>query len=346
MPPRAIDRPMTRTILVVGPSWVGDMVMAQALFRRLRDRDPRAAIDVLAPGWSLPLIGRMAEVRAGIEMPLGHGAFGFSERRRIGRELSEEGYDQAIVLPGSWKSALVPFFARVPRRTGFRGEMRYGLLNDIRPLDPRVLQTTAQRFVALGEDGPLRAAPAVPLPRLTVDAANGERLARELGLGDGGSVGLMPGAEYGPAKQWPAEYYGALAKQLHEAGAQAWIFGSAKEVALGESIRAASGGTALNLCGKTQLADVVDLVARCRAVVTNDSGLMHVAAAAGAPVVAIYGSSTPDFTPPHTERRQIHYLRLSCSPCFERNCPLGHYNCLRHIAPAAVRESVKVLAGI
>jgi heptosyltransferase-2 len=337
---------VTDAVLVVGPAWVGDMVMAQSLFMRIQERRPGAPIDVLAPGWSLPLIARMPQVRKGLEMPLGHGAFGFGVRRRLGHSLRLQRYAQAIVLPGSWKSALVPFFARIPRRTGFRGEMRFGLLNDIRPLEGRVLQTTVQRFVALAEDGPVAAAPAVAPPKLRADAALGAQLVDKLGLSDARAVGLMPGAEYGPAKQWPAEYFGELAKALAAAGAQPWVFGSAKEVELGERIRALSGGAAINLCGKTQLADVVDLAARCQAVVTNDSGLMHVAAASGVPVVALYGSSTPDFTPPLTERKHVHYLRLACSPCFERTCPLIHYNCLRQISPAAVRESLKGLAGI
>src|SRR5690242_4682721 len=137
-------------ILVVGPAWIGDMMMAQSLFITLRQRFPDSAIDVLAPGWSLPLLARMPEVRAAIEMPLGHGEFGFAARRRLGIELRANGYDRAIVLPRSWKSALVPFFARIPQRTGYRGELRYGLLNDIRPLDKTVLTQTVQRFVALG----------------------------------------------------------------------------------------------------------------------------------------------------------------------------------------------------
>ena len=338
---------MIDAILVVGPAWVGDMVMAQSLFMRLRELRPGSAIDVLAPGWSLPLIARMPQVRQGFEMPLGHGAFQFGVRRVLGLSLRDKAYDQAIVLPGSWKSALVPFFADIPRRTGFRGEMRYGLLNDIRPLDKLVLKTTAQRFVALAEDSAVVRTPNVPAPRLAVDAAAAAQRMAELGLADGPAVGLMPGAEYGPAKQWPVEYYGALAKALAQDGVQTWVFGSQKEQALGAAI-ARLGGAAhvANLCGRTQLVDVVDLVARCRAVVTNDSGLMHVAAAAGVPVVALYGSSTPDFTPPLTERRKIHYLRLDCSPCFERTCPLGHYHCLRHMLPGPVRDSVRSLAGV
>jgi heptosyltransferase-2 len=331
-------------VLVVGPSWVGDMVMAQSLFLRLRERDPHCVIDVVAPVWSLPILQRMPEVRRGIELEVAHGEFGLAKRRALGHALRHERYTQAIVLPGSWKSALVPFFARIPRRTGFRGEMRVGLLNDIRALDKNLLKTTVQRFVALAEDGDVASAPRIPPPRLEVDRERGRRLAMELGLDlSRPAVGLMPGAEYGPAKQWPPEYYGALARLLDDAGAKSWVFGSAKESALGETIREASGGAAINLCGRTALVDLVDLSALCTAVVTNDSGPMHIAAAAGAAVVAIYGSSTPDHTPPLTERKHIHYLRLWCSPCFERTCPLKHYNCLRQISVEAVRETVRSL---
>lgn len=335
-------------ILIVGPAWVGDMVMAQALFMQLKHLRPDCEIDVLAPRWSLPIIARMPEVRAGIEMPLGHGSFGFGIRRRLGRSLRNKGYTQSICLPGSWKSALVPFFADIPRRTGFLGEMRYGLLNDIRKLDKKVLKTTPQRFVALAEDSPTPTANVrVPQPHFIIDTANSGELLQKMGLdGTRMAIGLMPGAEYGPAKQWPAEYYAELAKKLAEDNIQSWVFGSAKEQPLGEKIRELSGGAAINLCGKTMLTEVVDLAARCLAVVSNDSGPMHIAAAAGVPVVAIYGSSTPDFTPPLTQAKAVHYLRLSCSPCFERTCPLGHYNCLRQIAPADVRASLKQLIGL
>ena len=335
------------SILVVGPSWVGDMVMAQSLFMRLRERDPHCVIDVVAPGWSLPILQRMPQVRRGIELKVAHGEFGFGKRLALGRELRAQNYSQAIVLPGSWKSALVPFFANIPKRTAYRGEMRYGLINDVRALDKKSLPTTVQRFVALAEDRSVTSAPAIPSPRLRVDLNRVRSRADALGLDlSHRAIGLMPGAEYGPAKQWPPEYYGALAKQLATANVQCWVFGSAKEIALGEQIREASGGAAINLCGKTELIDLVDLSALCAAVVTNDSGPMHIAAAAGVPVVAIYGSSTPDHTPPLTERKQIHYLRLSCSPCFERTCPLTHYNCLRHIAPETVRDSLRELVRL
>ncbi len=331
--------PMTHKILVVGPAWVGDMVMAQSLFVSLRRQHPDCQIDVLAPAWSLPLIARMPEVRRGIEWPVAHGEFGFGKLRRLGLALRSESYDRAIVLPRKLKAALAPWFARIPRRTGFRGELRFGLINDLRPLDAAVLKQTVQRFVALGLEHAPSQAPAIPEPRLRVDEANRERLFRELGLNtDRPVVAFMPGAEYGPAKQWPTQYFSQLAMRLVEAGWQVWILGSAKEAALGEAI-CAGNSRAQNLCGRTQLADTVDLLSRCRRAVTNDSGLMHVAAAAGTPLVAIYGSSTPDYTPPLTGAADILYLRLACSPCFERTCPLGHYNCLRHISVDEVLRS-------
>ena len=319
-------------ILVVGPAWVGDMVMAQALYKTLRQRFPHAAIDVLAPRWSLPLIERMPEVEEAIEMPLGHGDFGFFTRRRLGRSLRSRGYTRAIVLPRSFKAALVPFFARIPVRTGYRGEMRFGLLNDLRPLDKRVLTQTVQRQVALalppGAEGEV---PAIPEPRLTVDEARCTELFQTLRLYRGRPVvAFMPGAEYGPAKQWPPASYAALAERLVAQGYQVWILGSAKERDLGEQI-AAGREWIINLAGRTQLVDAVDLLSLARCAVTNDSGLMHVAAAVGVPLVAIYGSSSPGYTPPLSSQAEVVYHGLDCSPCFERRCPLGHTNCLNGI---------------
>jgi heptosyltransferase-2 len=282
-------------------------------------------------------------VRRGIEMPVAHGEFGFGKLRRLGSALRAEHYDRAIVLPRKLKAALVPWFARIPRRTGYRGELRFGLINDLRPLDETLLTQTVQRFVALGAARPPAQAPEIPEPRLRVDEDNRRRLLRELGLDTGRpAIAFMPGAEYGPAKQWPPEYYAQLATRLAQLGYQVWVLGSARESALGETIRSGSGGRAINLCGRTRLADTVDLLSLCARAVTNDSGLMHVAAAAGIPLVVIYGSTTPDFTPPLTRQADILYLRLDCSPCFERTCPLGHYNCLRHIGIERVLEHIPV----
>ena len=323
-----------RPILIVGPSWVGDMVMSQSLVKLLAARRPGAPLDVLAPGWSLPIISRMPEVREAIVSPGGHGQAALGERRRLGRALRARNYGQAIVLPRSLKAALVPWFARVPRRTGFRGEMRYGLINDMRPFEPAVLDQTVKRFAALGLE-PGDPLPGLPRPSLAV-SADAQRVACErLSLEtDRPVVAMMPGAEYGPAKCWPIEYFQELAGMLGRAGFSVWILGSARDRPAGDRIVAGTG--ARNLCGETALEEVVDLLAACRHAVTNDSGLMHVAAAVGTRVVALYGSSTPDFTPPLTDNARVHYLRLDCSPCFERRCPLGHLRCLREIRPADV----------
>ncbi len=329
-------------LLVVGPSWVGDMVIAQSLFRSLLAAEPETCIDVVAPGWSLPLIERMPEVRRAFELSVGHGELGLRARRALGRRLRAEAYDRAIVLPRSAKAALVPWFASIPRRTGFRGELRYGLVNDMRRFDAAELDQTVKRFLALGPRDPGAPLEHVLAPRLATDRAASERAAAKLGLAlEAGTVALMPGAEYGPAKQWPIERFAALAARLCAEGRAVWVLGSAKERALGERIAVEADAPGVhNLCGATTLTDVVDLLAAVPVAVSNDSGLMHVAAASGTHVVAIYGSSTPDFTPPLTDASSIHYLRLDCSPCFERHCPLGHLNCLRGISVDDVHASV------
>lgn len=326
-------------ILIVGPAWVGDMVMAQSLFRLLREREPAAVIDVVGPPWSLPLVARMPEVREGIALAVAHGELGLGRRHALGRQLRDREYDRAIVLPRSFKAALLPFFARIPVRTGFAAELRGLVLNDTRRLDRAALDQTVKRFLALGIPAgePL---PEVPLPALTIDHARQSALLAKHSLGKRPAVALMPGAAYGPAKQWPIAYFGELARLLTGADNEVWVLGSAGEQPLGEEIRAAGGTEVHNLCGLTSLADTVDLLASTRAAVSNDSGLMHVAAAAGTHVVAIYGSSTPAFTPPLTARSSILYLDLDCSPCFERTCPLGHLNCLRNIGPATVLAAI------
>jgi heptosyltransferase II len=315
-------------ILVVGPAWVGDMVMAQSLFITLKARFPDADIDVLAPAWSRPLLARMPEVNSAVTLPLEHGDLGWGVRRRLGVTLYGR-YQRAIVLPRSWKSALVPAFANIPIRTGYRGEFRYGLINDIRKLDKKQLTQTVQRYTALGLPQDASLPPPIPKPRLRVDVDN-QRLQLDLNRLnlDKPVVALLPGAEYGPAKRWPIERYGELAKRLKAAGRQVWVFGSAKENDLGEAIVQAAGEGVVNLCGQTKLADAVDLLALTECAVTNDSGLMHIAGAVGVRLVALYGSSSPDYTPPLTDKADVVYLRLSCSPCFERECPLGHFNCM------------------
>lgn len=328
-------------ILVVGPAWVGDMVMAQSLFMTLQQQNPDITIDVLAPAWSLPLLSRMPQVNEAIALPVTHGELALATRYKIGRQLRNKGYTRAIVIPRSYKAALVPFFAGIPVRTGYRGEMRYGLINDMRPLDKEVLTQTVQRQVALGLPRTADQPPAIPYPELQIDRDNQQRLLEEISLNlDKPIIGLMPGAEFGPAKQWPIAYYQELAAKLVATGYQVWVFGSKKEHALGEQI-AQAGSDVTNLCGKTHLEDVIDLIALCDTVVSNDSGLMHVACATGSRVIAIYGSSSPAYTPPLSKNAEVIYRYLECSPCFKRVCPLGHTNCLTGIDSEILLTAIK-----
>lgn len=334
-----------RKYLIVGPSWIGDMVMAQSLFITLKQQYPDCLIDVLAPEWSLPILKRMAEINEGISADVSHGEFSFFKRRKLGISLRAKAYTHAIVMPRSWKSALIPFFARVPIRTGYKGEMRYGLLNDIRSINKQVLKQTVQRYVAHSYLPGLLQPPETPFPRLQIDAENQVKLLEKFALKlDRPVVCMMPGAEYGPAKQWPISYYTTLAASLVDAGWQVWILGSDKDKAAGQQINSGSDSKSHihNLCGNTQLVDTIDLLACAKSVVSNDSGLMHVAAAVAVQVNVIYGSSTPAYTPPLTKKelQEVFYLKLDCSPCFKRICPLGHTDCLNNIKDEILYRSI------
>ena len=333
---------MSAPTLVIGPSWVGDMVMAQSLFKTLRQRRPNSAIDVIAPQWSQPLLARMPEVRTSIDMPLGHGQLKLQTRYNIGKSLRATGYRKAIVLPNSWKSALIPYWARIPRRIGYRGEMRWKLLTEVRPLDKDKLPMTVQRFVNLGLTKKELLPPPVPYPELAVDDNNLMTALERLQLQPLSSpiLALCPGAEYGPAKRWPVSHFSEVARKQLDAGWQVWLFGSAKDRAVAAEIQAELNSQCVDLTGKTQLGEAIDLLSLATAVVSNDSGLMHVAAALNCKVIALYGSSDPQFTPPLSHRANILHLNLDCSPCFKRQCPLRHLRCLRDISPNQVLQAI------
>jgi heptosyltransferase-2 len=337
----------TQKFLVIGPAWVGDMVLAHSLFRLLKQRHPGSRLEVLAPAWTAPLLERMPEVDETIAAPFAHGRFDFGARRKLGRELRARGYARAIVLPNSWKSALVPCFAGARRRTGFVGEFRYGLLNDARRLDEARLAKTVERFIALGLE-PGEALPAIlPEPRLAARADNAHAALARLGRKPPATpvLALCPGAEYGPAKRWPEEYFAEVARRKLDQGWEVWLLGSGKDAAVTAAIQARTAGRCLDLAGHTALGEAIDLLSLAAAVVSNDSGLMHVAAALGRPLVAIYGSSDPGHTPPMSARATVLYLGIECSPCFERECPLGHLRCLKDISPERVLDSLDALAG-
>lgn len=333
-------------ILIVGPSWVGDMVLSQVLYRHLCDSRPGVRIDVLAPAWSAPLLARMPQIHAVHEMPLGHGELGLRERRRIGHELSQLNYSQAIVLPNSFKSALVPFHAGIPHRTGWRGELRYGLLNDLRRLDEAALPQMAQRFLALGLEPGATLPEQLLRPVLQADRQQGERVALGYGLNPKQNLlALCPGAEFGPAKQWPAQYFAELADAFLLRGWQVVLLGSARDEQTCAQVIAGmrDSSQCFNLAGRTSLGEAIDLLSLCRAAASNDSGMMHIAAALGLPQLALYGPTSPVFTPPLNPLASVLYEDLHCSPCFARECPLGHQRCMRELLPGPAIAALQSL---
>jgi heptosyltransferase-2 len=318
-------------------------MLMQPMLHRLLQRYPSARIDVLAPPWTEKLLRHMPEVHDVIINPFPHGDFEFSARRRLGMELRAAQYNKAIVLPNSWKSALVPFFANIPMRTGYVGEMRYGLLNDARKLNKKQLPLMVERFVQLAE-APLseNSLPFLP-PQLNVSEMQRQQALAKFDLTLDKPVAVFcPGAEYGPAKRWPAHYYAELAQLLRMQGYAVWLIGSPKDKEVGDKIVALGNEPCRNLCGVTNLDDAIALLSCADLVVSNDSGLMHIAAALNRPMAAIFGSSSPQFTPPLSDQAQILKLDLPCSPCFKRECPLGHFNCMIKIPPKEVLRHLPI----
>jgi len=334
-------------ILIIGPSWVGDMVMAQTLFICLKHQHPSCNIDVLAPEWSRPILERMPEVRQALSFPVGHGVLDLATRRRVAQGLRGQ-YQQAILLPNSLKSALVPFLAGIPKRTGWKGEMRYGLLNDLRKLDKARYPLMIERFMALAFEPDASLPQPYPHPQLRIETHSRDQALARFSLSlDRPVLALCPGAEFGESKRWPAAHFAEVAERKIREGWQVWLFGSKNDHPVGQDIvqRLIPGlrEEVVNLAGETSLAEAIDLLSCADAVVSNDSGLMHVSAALGRPLVAVYGSTSPAFTPPLSDRVETVRLGLECSPCFDRTCRFGHNNCMRELLPEQVVEALERL---
>jgi len=335
---------MAERILIVAPSWVGDAVLSEALVAVLREPLGEPIVDVLVAPWCAPVYARMRGVGRIIESPFRHGELALGRRRRLARELKAGDYTLAFVLPNSFKSALIPWLARIPRRIGYAGEARSPLLTDARRLDRKALPRQVDRFVALAVP-PGRLVPTPPAPVLIADPANAGAAMRAHGLSNRRPVAVFcPGAEYGPAKRWPAEHFIALARRFLEQGYAVWLLGSANDQAAATPI-AAAVAEICDLTGRTELGMAIDLLSVASVVVSNDSGLMHVAAALGRPLVALFGSSSPDYTPPLSPHAHIVRTGIACSPCFQRECPLGHFKCMRELEPDHVYELARAAAA-
>ncbi len=320
--------------------------MAQSLFIHLK-RQYECSISVLAMDWSRPLLKRMAEVDDIYSMPVGHGELALGERHRIAQKLAKKAFDWAIVLPNSLKSALIPWFAKVPRRTGWRGEFRYGLLNDVRILDKQKYPLMIQRFVALGDEAD-RIPTDCPQPKLQIEQESQQQVLQKLGLNTTKPIAaLCPGAEFGPSKKWPASYYASVTEKLISEGCQVWVFGSHNDATDAHDIQSHLPSELLehyiDLTGHTSLSEAIDLLALAQLVLTNDSGLMHVAASLARPLVAVYGSTSADFTPPLGEQSTIVKNPIECAPCFERQCPLGHHRCMTDLSVDRVWQHLHAL---
>lgn len=346
-----------KKILIIGPAWVGDMVMSQSLYTTLKKQHPDSIIDVIAPGWCKPILERMPEVNRAIEMPLGHGDFNLLGRREIGKSLREEQYDHAFICPNSAKSALIPWFANIPMRTGWKGEMRYGLLNDLRP-NKKSFQFMVERYVALAhprqemiDSSSLGGIDTLPKPNLMIDDATQKKSIEKFNLSTPSKViGLCPGAEFGPAKKWPETHYAEVAHAMCKKGHHVWLFGSGKDLdtcnGIKDKVPAEFHAQIHVLAGQTSLIEAVDLLGACETVISNDSGLMHVAAAVGCNVVAVYGSTSPKYTPPLARNVEIVHTDIECRPCFKRECQFKHLKCLSELSPQQVLTSIKKLEAI
>ena len=326
-------------ILIVAPNWVGDSILSEPLVALLRDPSENPVVDILAPPWCAPVYARMRGIRRIIESPFGHGKLDIPGRRRLAHELRQEHYTHSFILPNSWKSALVPFLARIPKRVGYKGEARWGLLTDARSLDKKAQPRLVDRFAALAlPRGGL--VPMPPSPVLVPDVANRAAAMRALRLKtDRPVVILCPGAEYGPAKRWPPNQFAELATMFLRDGLQVWIVGSPNDRMAADAVLNSLGDNmhkVRDLTARTDLGTAIDILSSASLVVSNDSGLMHAAAAVGAPLVALFGSSSPAYTPPLSPLAQVAKIDIACSPCFERECPLGHFKCMRELKPPIV----------
>ena len=330
---RSLDGPPATRALIVAPQWIGDAVMSEPLLARLAARGERLSVAALP--WVAPVYRAMPQVSEVIELPFAHGRLDWAARRRIAGELRGR-FDVAYVLPNSLKSALIPWLAGIPRRVGYVGESRFVLLNR-RLANPAGRPPMVAFYSALAGG----ATSTGERPRLEFPASVLEAVTRAAGVSRGAYWAFAPGAEYGPAKCWPAERYAELARALHQRhGQPVLLLGSGKEAALCAQIAAAAPGACRVLAGQTPLIDAMALIAAARGVVSNDSGLMHVAAAFGVPQVAVFGSTSPEHTPPLNPRARVLWLKeelqLDCAPCFDRVCRFGHTRCLTGVSAQRV----------
>lgn len=343
---------MASKILIIAPSWLGDIIMSQSLLKVLKQQHPEAQLCVYAPAYAHSILERMDEIDEILTNPFAHKEFNLAKRYSEGRRLQAMDFTQAYILPNSFKSALMPFFAHIKERIGFKGESRYIVLNRMRS-DKKAFTRMVERYVALAYiDDPKvigsNTLPTFPYPKLQVNDLNPEECL-DLGLSVPNSSNSRPwialgcGANYGPSKLWPVEYFATVSAHFIAEGFAILAIGSAKDKDTIAKIAASLKEQEPNaleyfhdLAGKTNLTTALDLVGHCHAAVCNDSGLMHTVAAADVPQVCIFGSTSTQYTPPLSEKAICIESTQPCHPCFARICKYGTYQCQKELIPEQV----------
>jgi heptosyltransferase-2 len=335
-------------ILVIAPNWIGDAVMSQPLLAAIKASYPNAAIDVLVTPWVAPVYRACSEVTKLIEADLRHGQLQWGLRRALAAQIKKRNYASCYVLPNSLKSALIPWLANIPVRIGYQGELRRFLLTETKANSPKTRRTPMVEHYAnlCAPSGNLNTT--INPPYLVPMASALESARARLQAADiqtDALVVLCPGAEYGPSKRWPAAHFAVLAQSILNAKptASVVLLGSPSDRAIGDAIvsKTASEGRIFNWCGSTSLDEAIAIIRMCSSMVSNDSGLMHIGAALQVPQVAIFGSSDPNHTPPNSAKATVISLHLTCSPCHQRECPLGHLNCLNQISADQVFAAIQ-----
>ena len=327
---------------MIGPSWVGDLVIAQGLLMAIKNQWPNSQIDVMAPEWNLPLLNLMPEVNNSILLPFNHRQLALNQRFKLGKKLRTKNYEQAFIIPNSLKSALVPWFANIPVRTGWLGEHRFGLINDWRILDKKRYVSIAQRYQALAYPKNSSLNSIFFIPKLKLDMQYKACVKSIYNIDNTKPwIAICPGSEYGTGKRWPSAHFAQLAKLLIEAGFKVMLLGSPNDASACLEIYHLCQEVNLNLCGKSTLLEAIYLLDMCNAVVSNDSGLMHLAASLNKSLVSIYGPTASNFAPPLSVKAEvIENKELSCRPCKKRQCPFLHHWCMQSIKPKDVFKTL------
>ena len=341
------ERKTIKRLLIRSTNWIGDAIMTTPAVRAIRRNFPKAHISMLAKPWLAPVFAHSPHVDEIVVFDAGGRHAGVAGTLRLAKDLRARHYDAAILLQNAIEAAIITFLAGIPARIGFDTDGRRLLLTHPvrRTKAIKSIHQTGYYLKILEGAGLATGTPTLELHLNPADNRRAAQMITEFGVApDRPLIGLNPSATFGPAKQWFPERYAALGDRLSaELGAVILIFGGPSDEALGHSITNLMSAPAVDLSGRTSLGEAMALIDRCTAFVTNDSGLMHVAAALNIPLVAVFGSTNWTTTSPFSDTSRIVRVPIECSPCMQPVCPLGHMNCMRLVSVAMVADAVKDL---